>query len=44
MMDRVMCAVLGRILLVEAAFLLPPLALCLWDGDVQDASPWPLRG
>lgn len=37
MMDRVMCAVLGRILLVEAAFLLPPLALCLWDGDAQDA-------
>ena len=28
MMDRVMCAVLGRILLVEAAVLLPPGAVC----------------
>ena len=37
MKNHVMGATIGRILLMEAAFLVPPMALCLWDGEGRNA-------
>ena len=37
MKSHMMSVMIGRILLVEAAFMLPPLALCLWDKEPRNA-------